>query len=260
MAAPCGWTIPDPICCDTWSGLDPAVQVASKEFAALFMWAATGRMYGLCDVTVRPCGLKRCQDGLGEFWGYDWSGGTWVPYIFNGTWFNCACAGICCCDPRCQLRLMGPVDSITQVTIGGVVVDPGTYRVDDNHWLVRTGGECWPVCADMDTDDGANVLVVTYKRGDPIPTPLLTASSTLACEFGKACTPGAECRLSSRVTSLARNGITIDMLDPTEILEGGLTGMWEVDMVITALNPYRLKQRLRIYAPELNVPRTVTSP
>jgi len=45
-----------------------------------------------------------------------------------------------------------------------------------------------------------------------------------------------------------------------EILEGGLTGMWEVDMVITALNPYRLKQRLRIYAPELNVPRTVTSP
>lgn len=259
MADPCGWVVPDPLCCDTWETTDPAIQAAAKEYAAYIMWAATGRQYGLCDVSVRPCGMKRCSDGLGEFWGYDWSGGTWVPYVFNGQWFNCMCGAMCCCEPRCQVRLVGPVDSITSVTIGGVAVDPLTYRVDDNHWLVRTAGECWPVCADLDTDDGDNVFVVNYQRGTPIPAFVLTGSSPLACEWAKACT-GAECRLSNRVTSMVRNGITIDMVDPTSMLEDGLTGLWEVDTVIRAVNPYNLKQRLRIYAPELNIPRTVTSP
>lgn len=259
MAEPCGWVIPDPLCCPTWDTTDPAIQTAAKDFAALTLWAATGRQFGLCEVTVRPCGMKRCRDTLGEFWGYDWSGGTWVPYIFNGQWFNCACPGICCCDPRCQVRLMGPVDSVGQVSIGGIVVNPANYRVDDNHWLVRTDGDCWPICADLDSDNGSNVFTVTYDRGVAVPAALLQAAATYACEWAKACT-GGDCRLSSRVTSLVRNGISIDMTDPSDMLEAGLTGLWDVDAIINALNPYRLKQRLRIYAPELNVPRTVTSP
>lgn len=256
---PCGWTIPDPLCCDDWAGFSPTVKASALDYAATILWAATGRQFGLCEVQVRPCGMRRCQDGLGEFWGYDWSGGTWTPYIFNGQWFNCACPGICCCDPRCQVRLMGPVESIVEVTIGGVAVDPSAYRVDDNHWLVRTDGDCWPICADMDSDNGSNVFVVTYNRGTAVPSSLLRAASTVACEWGKACT-GGDCRLSPRVTSLVRNGITIDMMDPQAMLEGGLTGLWEVDTIILAFNPYKNHQRLRIYAPELNVPRTVTSP
>lgn len=257
--APCGWDVPDPLCCDTWATLSPAVQAAANDYAATILWAATGRQYGLCEVTVRPCGMRKCQDGGAEFFGYDWSGGTWVPYIFEGQWFNCACPGMCCCDPRCQVRLMGPVEAIVEVTIGGIAVDPATYRVDDNHWLVRTAGECWPQCSDMDTDDGDNVFTVTYLRGTPVPNALLQAGATLKCEWGKACV-GADCRLSNRVTSAARQGITINMVDPQDLLDSGMTGLWEVDSVIRALNPYNLQQRLRIYAPELNVPRMVTSP
>lgn len=256
---PCGWVIPEPLCCDEWAALPAEVKASAGDYAALVLWAATARQFGLCTVTVRPCGMKRCNDGMAEFTGYDWSSGTWVPYIFQGTWFNCACAGMCCCDPRCQVRLMGPVDSITEVTIGGIAVDPATYRVDDGHWLVRTNGECWPVCADMDTDDGANVFEVTYVRGTTPPPALLRAASTLACEWGKACT-GADCRLSNRVTSIARSGINIEMASPEAFLEEGMTGLWEVDSVIRALNPFKRQQRARIWAPELNVPRTVTSP
>lgn len=259
IVGPCAWSIPAPLCCDEWASFPAAVQSSAQDYAALVLWAATGRQFGLCTVQVRPCGMKACADGMGEFYGYDWSGGTWVPYIFNGTWYNCGCPGACSCNPRCQVRLMGPVDSITEVTIGGIAVDPDTYRVDDKHWLVRTDGECWPTCADMDTDDGDNVFVVTYVRGGAVPPALLRAASTLACEWAKACT-GGDCRLSNRVTSLARNGITIDMASPDEFLEDGLTGLWEVDSVIRALNPYRRKTRGRIYAPELNVPRQVTSP
>lgn len=256
---PCGWTIPDPLCCPDWAGTDAAIKSAAADYAATILWAATGRQFGLCEVTVRPCGMRRCPDGGGEFWGYDQSGGTWVPYIFNGQWFNCGCGPSCCCEPHCQVRLMGPVNSIVEVTIGGIAVDPDTYRVDDNHWLVRTAGECWPQCADLDTDDGDNVFEVTYMRGDPVPNALLRAASTVECEWAKACT-GGDCRLSNRVTSVARSGITIDMVDPNQLLESGLTGMWEVDTVIRAFNPDRLNKRLKIWAPELNVPRTVTSP
>lgn len=255
---PCSWDIPDPLCCDSWETLSGAQQAAAKDYAALVLWGATGRQFGLCEVTVRPCGMKRCPDGGADFYGYSWSSGTWVPYIFNGVWYNCGCGGACSCDPRCQIRLLGPVDSIVEITIGGVVVDPDTYRVDDQHWLVRTNGECWPTCTDMDTDDGDNVLVVTYRRGTPIPTALLMAGSILACEWGKACT-GADCRLSGRVSSLARNGVQIDMVDPSQLLSDGFTGLPEVDAIIRAINPYRVQQRLRIYAPELRVPRGVTS-
>lgn len=256
---PCGWTIPDPLCCDEWETLDPVIQASARDYAALILWAATARQFGLCEVTVRPCGMKRCNDGMLEFYGFSWSGGTWTPYIFNGAWFNCACPGICCCDPRCQVRLMGPVDSIVEVLIGGIAVDPDTYRVDDNHWLVRTGGECWPTCADMDTDDGDNVFEVTYIRGTTPPPALLRAASTLACEWGKACL-GGDCRLSNRVTSIARQGINIEMMDPSALLDGNRTGLWEVDSIIAALNPYDRKQRARIWAPEMIPPRTVTSP
>lgn len=256
---PCGWTIPDPLCCDEWASLDPAIQSSARDYAAIILWAATARQFGLCEITVRPCGVKRCSDGMFDFFGWNWSGGSWIPYIFNGTWFNCACPGICSCDPRCQIRLMGPVESITEVLLGGIAVDPTTYRVDDNHWLVRTNGECWPTCVDMDNDTGDSVLEVTYIRGSGVPPALLRAAATLACEWGKACT-GADCRLSNRVTSIARQGVSIEMASPEAFMDDGMTGLWEVDSVISALNPFKRKQRARIWSPELNVPRTVTSP
>lgn len=257
---PCSWTIPDPLCADDWAGFSADIKSSARDYAATVLWAATGRQFGLCQVQVRPCGMKRCNDGGAEFFGYDWSGGTWTPYIFNGTWFNCMCGAVCCCEPRCQVRLMGPVNEIVEVTIGGIAVDPDTYRVDDEHWLVRQNtNDCWPICSDLETDDGDNVFIVTYLRGEPVPASLLRAASTLALEWARGCA-GGTCRLSNRVTNLARNGVTIDLLDPSEVLEGGLTGLWEVDQIIRVFNPGRLDRRLRVWAPELSVPRTTTWP
>lgn len=254
IMGPCGWTIPDPLCCDTWAATPVAVQAAARDYAALILWAATGQQFGLCEITVRPCGMKPCGADAFTFWGTTWNAGTWTPYLFNGSWFNCRCPNVCCCEPRCQIRLMGDVAAIVEVTIGGVALDPSAYRVDDLHWLVRIDGECWPECGDLDSDDGPNVLEVTYLRGNPVPPALLNAAATLACEWAKACT-GGDCRLSNRVTSISRSGIDISMVDPNDLLDNGLTGLWEVDSVIRALNPYMRKQRGRIYAPELNVPR-----
>jgi len=102
---------------------------------------------------------------------------------------------------------------------------------------------------------------VTYMRGNPVPPALLTAAAILADEWAKACV-GADCRLSNKVTSIARNGIQIDMGNPEALLEDGMTGIWEVDTVINAINPHRRKQRGRVYAPgqRNQLPRTTTWP
>lgn len=254
---PCGWTIPDPLCSDTWAAVPADVKAAARDYAALVLWAATGREFGLCEITVKPCRQERCGDNLWNFFGWSWASGTWMPYIFQGQWFNCACPNICCCDPRCQLRLMGDVDSIVEVLIDGIAVDPDTYFVNDKTWLVRTAPDCWPDCSDQNTPEGG--LSVTYMRGNPVPAALLRAAATLADEWAKACT-GAECRLSNRVTSLARNGIQIDMLTPEELMEDGLTGLWDVDQVVLAINPHKRKQRGRIYSPGFKPPRMTTWP
>lgn len=180
-----------------------------------------------------------------------------MPYIWQGVWRNCACPGVCSCDPRCQIRLAGDVESITEVLVDGIAVDPDTYFVNDKTWLVRIAPDCWPECPDQNTPEGG--LTVTYMRGNPVPTALLRAASILADEWARAC-QGQECRLSNRVTSLARNGISIEMLTPEELMDGNSTGLWEVDSVIRSINPHKRVQRGRIYSAGLQPPRMTTFP
>lgn len=262
MAAPCSWVI-NPACCDNWATADAALQQAATDWATMILWASTGRQYGQCPITVRPCGLGTpCGDGSLNWSGW-WpgvGGMGWVPYNFNGEWFNCGCPAACSCDPRCQILLPEPATGVSSVTIGGVTIDPSAYRVDNNRWLVRTDGECWPQCPDMNTDDSDTVFEVAMLRGTPVPAPLLNAAGTLACEYLKACGGDRSCRLPSRVQELARNGVTVSFVDVDLLLDKGLTGINEVDMIIRALNPSSLPYRLRVRTPDVRPPRMVTIP
>ena len=243
--------------CD-WDSVPDELKLVAIEWATTIVWAATGRQFGTCEMTVRPCGNEPCGDGYLNWVGAWWSGGLWQPYILNGTWYNCACPGMCSCDPRCQVRLDGPVASITEVTIDGVVVDPATYRVDDLQWLVRQGGECWPECPDMNVASGEiGAFEVTYLKGVEVPAPLIYAVGVLACQWIKLC-QGGECRLSQRIISMTRNNTDFQFVSPSEMLEHGWTGVNEVDMLIAAYNPYGLKRRLRVFSSANRYPRTTT--
>jgi hypothetical protein len=259
--APCNWVI-NPLCCPNWDTADPTIKDAATAFATLILWSSTGRQYGQCSVTVRPCGMgSPCGDGTLNWSGWMPGGGSgWVPYNFNGEWFNCGCPAACSCDPRCQVLLPGPVTGVTSVKIGGATIDPSAYRVDNQRWLVRTDGDCWPQCPDFNADNTATVFEVVYLRGDALPVPLANAAGTLACEFIKACTSDKSCRLPSRVQEIARNGVTVSFVDVDTLLEAGLTGISEVDMIIRALNPGKLPYRLRVRTPDIRPPRMVTTP
>lgn len=262
---PCTWPdIGDQLCCEDWDTHSVTLQEQAASYARTILWAATGRQYGLCELTVRPCG-GFCEDCGSSGWYYDGLG-TWVPYIWNGEWKNCWCggAGGCCtCSPDCQVYLPGPVYSVTSVRVGGesLNVTGGDIFVLDQQWLIRTDTTaCWPQCSDQNLAPGdTDAFEVTYLRGLPVPDALAKAYASLACEYSRACL-GLPCRLPSRVSSISRQGVTISMVDIAELLRNGLTGLWEVDQVILALNPNGLKGRTRFWSPELQEPRQVTWP
>ena len=247
MAA-CSWVIEDPLCCECWDTADPRMKDQAVRWATSLMYARTGRQFGLCPVTVRPC-MKRGCNSLGSWMWAGWSGSLWTPYILDGVWYNCFCSGVCCCEPRCQVQLAGPVNSILEVTIGGVVVDPATYRVDDYQWLVRQGGECWPECPSFDDASGEpGVWEVTYTRGRPVPQEVLEQVAILACEYVKFCKGDSSCRLSSRIVSMSRNNVDFQFVSPEVMLALGLTGISTVDDVIAAFNPNGLKYQPRVFS------------
>lgn len=259
-SGPCNWNV-DVSCCSDFNTYDATTQANAKDFGAFVMWAATGRRYGGCERTVRPCGNQCNNNGT---YGYYWSDGTWMPYIFNGAWRNCWCDcngsyGCCTCEPLCQVYLPGPVLSIpvTGVSQDGAVVPASAYRVDMGQWLVRTDGTCWLQCQNYDVDSGAGTLFVTYSKGLEVPAVVLRAAGELACEWAKSCA-GQACRLPQRVQSVARQGVTLSMVDVDMLLEKGLTGIPSVDQVIRSINPYGLTSSMKIASPDTPVNRMTT--
>jgi len=255
----CPWVVADPLCCDCWNTADPRMKEQAHIWASSIMYARTGRQFGTCEVTVRPCGYDQCGDGTMAWYGAWWNGGLWTPYILDGVWFNCACPGLCNCEPDSQMRLDGPVASITEVTIGGVVVDPDNYRVDDFQWLVAENGFKWPRCPNMNNSSGGvDVLEVTYAKGTAVPADVLLAEAILACEYVKMCKGDSSCQLSSRVVAMSRQGTDFQMVPLDDMLKAGLLGPNLVDQVILGYNPNHLMFRPRVWAQNVKHPRQTT--
>jgi hypothetical protein len=261
MTAPCGWT-PTTGCCTDWDTFDPAVQSAALEWAVDILWRLSGRRYGACEVTVRPCYVKcvpQTWQTYGvwmESWGYGGAGWGWFPYIdMQGTWRNCGCCGICCCGPSCEIFLPGPVESVTSIKIDNVALATG-WRVDNKQWLVRNDGQCWPECQNFDVpaDSTDNTFVVTYTRGVPVPASGNIAAGALACEYAKFCV-GGECALSPQITSVSRDGVSWQVMTAGSDGDKYPTGVAVVDQWLRAVNPSGLRQRPRVSSPDTPITR-----
>ncbi len=258
MVGPCGWTVTGCACgTGGWDDYDAATQAYAATTAAAILWAATGRRYGQCEVTVEPC--SRPEDPLYVTYplaeiGSAPAGG---PYISGGVWHNSCGGGSCGCVGRCEVALEGPTSTaaVTSVTVAGVVVAPAAYVIYDGYLLTRIDGECWPTCRDY--SDPATAFRVVYDRGDPIPDHVQAAYERLACELAKACV-GGDCALPQRIRSMTRQGVEIQMVDLADESGRIRTGITVVDQVIDAENPRGLQQRPRVLSPDLPVPRMVT--
>lgn len=247
---PCNWQISMDDCPD-WGSYESEVRSSALAYATLTLWAATGRRFGLCDMTVRPCGIG--QGACAGTVGWVAEGQDWLPYAFTSGAYRSLSGQ---CAPSCEVWLPGPVNSVTEVWQDGVLVDPSAYRVDDWSWLVRTDGDCWPASVDLSSD--VDAFQVRYLKGLPVPEPLLDAAATLACEWAKGRVGDKTCRLPTRVTAISRQGVSMTALDTDSLSKRNFTGITEVDQVIFALNPKGLEAASRVYSPDIRYPRQVT--
>ena len=240
---------------DEWCSI-PAVATAFDEENAVqaaseILHILTGRQYpGICSETLRPCPSPGYLPDSGFPFG-------WYPIRLGGVWLNsgwggCHTSADCSCATIPQLALgRDDVQTIDQVLIDGVILDPGAYRLDHNKWLVRVDGDNWPCCQDLTeptTETGTWSVTVTYGR--PVPTSYQNAAAVFACELVKAHV-GVECALPARVQTLTRQGVSMALLDPQEFLSFGRTGLYEVDIVIATANPHGLRRRATAWSPEV---------
>lgn len=202
---------------------DPLLRDRAEALAVGTLRHLTGYRVGGCAITVRPHWTQ--------------SRGTWLvtttgvpmhiaPRLESGSWKNGPVCGGACPQPRAVI-LPGPVGRIDSVQVGGVTLDPDVYMMD-GAILVRVDGGEWPVCDET--------FEVTYLQGAPVDALASYLAGLLAAEYVKAFT-GASCLLPAGTTSVARAGVSFEIVAPT--LESG-TGIPAIDAWVTTINPYRL--------------------
>jgi len=201
---------------------------AAKDLAVDVLWALSGRQFGVCPAVARPCPLQR--NPLPS-----------VSLLYSSGWrdTSCGCAGRCVSSGPRMVHLPGPVQSIVEVTVEGVIQDPSEYQLEGD--TLYRNGESWP-CQDLSRPLGEDhTWSVTYMRGLPVPQGLGRLTGLLVNEFYLACT-GGKCRLPRTVTEVSRQGVTHRMFDTNQIYASGKTGIPEIDLWLAAVNPHHLMQ------------------
>jgi hypothetical protein len=234
----------------------PVATGKAALFATEVIWSLSGRQFGACPVTIRPCRRTCLQTPYPDGWqswpgtighiGGDTSGGATGWFIDAGC---STCSGTCSCVALSDIVLPTPVSSITSVKMNGAPLVSGVnYRLDENRYLARIDGTTWPYCQDLTKDDTQpNTWSVTFNTGADVPEGGSWAVGELACEFLKAL-KGEDCRLPRNVTNIARQGVTIQLPDPSSLFEHGLTGLLLADRFIQTWNPHHLPARSRVYS------------
>lgn len=251
--------------CELPTGSD-AVSGTALGMATEVLHAMSGRQFGQCSITVRPC-RRDCWGGAWPFgtswWQYGVVSSQWpYPALVGGLWYNLAC-GTCGNDCSCsvvhEVTLPSVVREVTQVKLDGVVlVENVDYRVDNYRLLVRLGGDAWPLCNDLNlADTEVGTWAVTFRTGRPVPTLGSTAVGVLTDQFTKLLLCNEDCELPVNVTSLSRQGVDITLLDPQEIFQNRRTGLYLPDLFINTYNPHGRTQRARVYDIDAPYPRRV---
>jgi hypothetical protein len=234
--------------CDL-TGISPEITGIAAQAASEILYYATAQRFGLCRTALRPCRDECYPNGqLPNGW-YQY--GTYPrPTWINGTWYNLTC-GVCTTNCSCsfvsEVTLPGPVASIVQVTEDGVILTPDTdYRLDDYRKLVRLGA-MWPYCNDLNkasTEVGTWEVIADF--GEPVPVLGQMAAGELACQFLDFLL-GQDCDLPPGVTSITRQGVSMDFQDVMTDLSTFFSKSYISYLFVKTYNPDGLRARAKVY-------------
>lgn len=240
--AGCGWpvdetclpTLPEETSDDdgTYASAVAALD-AAKALAIQVLWALSGRQYGVCPTIVRPC-PQRHEYGLLNAMTYE----VWAWYDRGWHVDACGCGYGCVQSGPSMVHLPGPAQEVLEVTIDGLILDPTEYILEGDV-LYRTGAAWWPR-QDLSLPAGEEgTWTVEYLRGIEPPAGTGKLVALLATEFYNACT-GGKCRLPRSVSEVSRQGVSYRTVNPNDIYGTGKTGVPEIDLWLSAVNPYHL--------------------
>lgn len=121
-----------------------------------------------------------------------------------------------------------PVRSVTALTIDGVTLDVQLSR----------GG----TYVDVGQLYRGKTAVLTLAVGQAPPTAGRRAAAALAAEMVRGdpryeSTGATDTRPAFRLTSISRQGVTYNYVDPTELVDSGMTGIYDVDLFLRTTNP-----------------------
>jgi hypothetical protein len=260
------WPV-DHSCTPDWGTLyDQTVRDRADALAIQTLRTLTGFRVGGCPVMLRPC-RRSCE--IPTYMTFplmgSWGAGTggWWPVLVGGQWLNIGCGGCgrydgCNCGRLCEILFTFDISSLAvtgNVWIDGGVLDPSAYRVDNGNRLTRIDGECWPECQDLTkpvTEDGT--FGVEVFSGIPVDGLGAYAAGVLAAEYAKACN-GDTCALPAGVTSIVRQGVSLQIASEGGAFPGGLTGIRVVDSFIRRWNPHALVEAPMVWSPDVRHPR-----
>lgn len=186
-----------------------------------------------------------------EFFNQSGSNFGYAPIVVEGAMYNLpikdVTSGISFNAPlaRAQSRLQlrfGPVRRITTVIENGRILDPTEYSVRDRTILRKTSGLPW-----MFSDQ--NELAVTYSYGAEPPLAGKDAAVMLAYQLLLQEEDSNDCILPKSVTSIDRQGTTIEVANPQKFIDEGKTGIYSVDLFIKTYNPTRALKKAKVIRP-----------
>ena len=227
-----------------------------EDLAVNILWGLSGRQFGVCQTTIRPCADERqpihSLERMSAYVGWR-SWGILEGGIGLGNLLGCGCgAGRCLISGPSAVHLPGPVyppDQDHSVTVtfghsdGPEVLDPSEYVIEGDK-LIRRHGRPWPFQNHTRPLGEAGTWSVQYWRGTPPPRGAGLYVGILTKEL-LAAVSGGQCRIPRSVSHMSRQGVSYDF-DMAAIFASGRTGVPEIDTWLKTVNPHALMQPPRV--------------
>lgn len=221
-------------------------QDAAAALASGILFALSGRRWaGRATKTIQvfaertPWWWNRGETGAAWDTSWGFCGAPAVPLLVGGEVFNHST-----CDRPRTLRLPDyPVRAVTAVRVGGVLRDTLTYRLMGNRYLEDTW-DGWAVCG------GSTPMEVDYAYGAEPPAAGKAAAARLAAELAKVTAGQPSAALPGYLKQRVRQGETLTYVDAATLFEKGMTGLVDVDLWLSTVNPARLHRRSRTWSPD----------
>ena len=152
-----------------------------------------------------------------------------------------------------------PVIEVTLVKIDGIAIPSNEWYLQDRKQLVRcrpsagatpTARYGWPQSQRLDLPDTEmGTFSVAYNFGVPPPKSGVLAATALAAQLVLD-SLGQENSLPQRITSITRQGVSAAAVDVMDFFSKGLTGIYQIDLFIEAINPGKAKLPPMAWSPD----------